>query len=253
MEVHHHPQLLHKPKPWKEYLLEFLMIFLAVTMGFFAENLRERISNNEKGEKYIESLVEDLQADTTKIGDIMRFDEEKITMITTMSQCYDIVSKNLKATQCMGVLVKYSKANRPFQQNNRTMIQLAQSGGYILLRKEDADSILDYERQYKNYRDFETTLYQEAQNNVRNTLNDLADFKIMAPLQNVSINQENRPESIKLSGPLLFSENKALLNKWFNQMQIYLRVTKSQTIQLLQLRNQASSLIAYYRNKHSLN
>ncbi len=60
--------MVRKPKPWKEYLLEFIMIFLAVTMGFFAENLRERISNNEKGEKYIESLIEDLQADTTKIG-----------------------------------------------------------------------------------------------------------------------------------------------------------------------------------------
>ena len=34
MEVHHHPDLHHKPKAWKEYLLEGLMIFLAVTMGF---------------------------------------------------------------------------------------------------------------------------------------------------------------------------------------------------------------------------
>ena len=34
MEVHHHPDLHHKPKKWKEYFLEFLMIFLAVTMGF---------------------------------------------------------------------------------------------------------------------------------------------------------------------------------------------------------------------------
>ena len=32
MEVHHHPDLHHKPKKWKEYFLEFLMIFLAVTM-----------------------------------------------------------------------------------------------------------------------------------------------------------------------------------------------------------------------------
>ncbi len=31
MEVHHHPDLHHKPKKWKEYFLEFLMIFLAVT------------------------------------------------------------------------------------------------------------------------------------------------------------------------------------------------------------------------------
>jgi hypothetical protein len=34
MEVHHHPQLHHQRKPRKEYLLEFLMIFLAVTLGF---------------------------------------------------------------------------------------------------------------------------------------------------------------------------------------------------------------------------
>lgn len=30
MEVHHHPQLKHEPKPWKEYILEYLMIVLAV-------------------------------------------------------------------------------------------------------------------------------------------------------------------------------------------------------------------------------
>jgi hypothetical protein len=43
MEVHH-PHLAHKEKPWKEYLLEGLMIFLAVSMGFIAENIREHIS-----------------------------------------------------------------------------------------------------------------------------------------------------------------------------------------------------------------
>ena len=49
MEVHHHPHVdsdSHRKKGFKEYFLEFLMIFLAVTMGFFAENLRERIKDN---------------------------------------------------------------------------------------------------------------------------------------------------------------------------------------------------------------
>jgi hypothetical protein len=42
MEVHHHPHLPHgEKKKFKEYFLEFLMIFLAVTLGFFAENVRE--------------------------------------------------------------------------------------------------------------------------------------------------------------------------------------------------------------------
>src|SRR5271167_479611 len=45
MEVHHHPEV--EKKGFKEYVLEGLMIFLAVTMGFFAESLRENITNNE--------------------------------------------------------------------------------------------------------------------------------------------------------------------------------------------------------------
>lgn len=65
MEVHHHPQLDHKPKPWKEYVLEGLMIFLAVTMGFFAENLRESIPDNRKIHEYMQSMVSDLQSDIT--------------------------------------------------------------------------------------------------------------------------------------------------------------------------------------------
>jgi len=38
MEAHNHT---HQPKKWKEYISEFLMLFTAVTLGFFAENLRE--------------------------------------------------------------------------------------------------------------------------------------------------------------------------------------------------------------------
>ena len=58
MEVHHHPHV--KIQNFKEYFLEFLMIFLAVTMGFFAENVREYISNKEKENKYIIGIVRDL-------------------------------------------------------------------------------------------------------------------------------------------------------------------------------------------------
>src|SRR5665213_11080 len=64
MEVHHHPQLHHQPKPWKEYLLEYLMIFLAVMTGFFAESLRENIGNNERAQQLVIQLVSDLKNDT---------------------------------------------------------------------------------------------------------------------------------------------------------------------------------------------
>src|ERR1700712_5169201 len=64
MEVHHHPQLEHKPKPWKEYILEGLMIFLAVTMGFFAESLREHINDNKREQEFAKALYTELRDDS---------------------------------------------------------------------------------------------------------------------------------------------------------------------------------------------
>ena len=48
METHAHH--LHKApgQGWKHYLFEFLMLFLAVTLGFFVENLRERMVENHR-------------------------------------------------------------------------------------------------------------------------------------------------------------------------------------------------------------
>ena len=250
MEVHHHPKV--EKKNFKEYFLEFLMIFLAVTLGFFAENIREHINESAQEKQYIQSLVEDLESDTARMNDIIQFDEVKITALNSMYQCYDTVTNNLKATSCMGELIKYSKVNRPFILNDRTITQLANAGGYRLLKKEDADSILAYERMYKNDYDFETTIYQEAQNNVRNTLNELANFKVVSPIETVSSLSGADSGSSSLNGWLLFSDNKELLNKWFNQLQLYLRVTKAQSILLNRLQAKAANLIIFYKSKHRL-
>jgi hypothetical protein len=77
MEVHHHPQLEHKPKPWKEYLLEGLMIFLAVTMGFFAETIRENISENGKAKELAKSLYQEVYADSVIMQDKLKLRTEK--------------------------------------------------------------------------------------------------------------------------------------------------------------------------------
>ncbi|MDB5088315.1 MAG: hypothetical protein JWR09_2309 [Mucilaginibacter sp.] len=76
MEVHHHPQLEHKPKPFKEYLLEGFMIFIAVMMGFIAENIRETIGNNEHVRQLTSQLARDLRADTAQLNVIYRAEKK---------------------------------------------------------------------------------------------------------------------------------------------------------------------------------
>jgi hypothetical protein len=58
MEVHHHPKV--EKKNFKEYFLEFLMIFLAVTLGFFAENLREHFVEQKNSQGYLEAFQQEL-------------------------------------------------------------------------------------------------------------------------------------------------------------------------------------------------
>ncbi len=60
MEVHHHPDLHHKKKNFKEYFLEFLMIFLAVTLGFFAESYREHLSEQKNSKELLEAFKQEL-------------------------------------------------------------------------------------------------------------------------------------------------------------------------------------------------
>lgn len=78
MEVHHHPDLHHEPKKWKEYFLEFLMIFMAVTMGFFAENIREYITEQKNTKILAQSLLEDIKKDTASLHGVITFSYKKL-------------------------------------------------------------------------------------------------------------------------------------------------------------------------------
>jgi len=64
MEVHKHPHHVTHKKKWGEYLLEFLMLFLAVFLGFIAENQREHIVENQREKKFARRLLSDLREDS---------------------------------------------------------------------------------------------------------------------------------------------------------------------------------------------
>ena len=66
MEVHHHPNT--PRKKWTHYFWEFLMLFLAITLGFLVENQREHYIENVRVKEFSRSLVQDLQNDTTAIN-----------------------------------------------------------------------------------------------------------------------------------------------------------------------------------------
>jgi hypothetical protein len=77
MEVHAHSHT--SRKKWTHYFWEFLMLFLAVSLGFYAENTREGILHNKEVKSQLNSMLSDLQSDITlfdSVTDRNRFGAE---------------------------------------------------------------------------------------------------------------------------------------------------------------------------------
>jgi hypothetical protein len=146
MEVHHHPDLHHKPKPWKEYFLEFLMIFLAVTLGFFAENIREHFTDTRKGREYAISYKEDLIKDTVIIQKTIWILNRDIAGCDSLNSF--LQNERTKTVDDLKKIYQYNLSalgGFSFSLTDRTSSQLKNSGGMRLLtNKKVIDGILNF-------------------------------------------------------------------------------------------------------------
>jgi hypothetical protein len=164
MEIHHHP-IHHKSKPWKEYLLEGLMIFVAVTMGFFAESLREYFGDREKEKQNVENVLRCLKSDTAKLNKIIGSNKLQVKFIDSL---LTLKGKNLHdpiinhkfyfyATNALFVDVY-------FKSNDAAMQQLKSSGMLRLIRKQKLiDELLQYEIDNRDLKSQQDDHYLYAQ------------------------------------------------------------------------------------------
>jgi hypothetical protein len=165
MEVHHHPQLEHKAKPWKEYLLEGLMIFVAVMMGFIAENIREGITNREHVKELVSQLVQDLKDDTSQLNKINKNETEIFNANTDLMKLLQQPLKDVKMERLQELIVNShslwmfypSTGARAAIKNEIHLKQFSNSGmigliagyeGQIDLLRTVEEITLQYQRMY---------------------------------------------------------------------------------------------------------
>ena len=145
MEVHHHPKMEHKTKRVKEYFLEFLMIFLAVSMGFFAEQLRERQIEREREHQFISSLVTDLNDDVKALEIAIQFQKVGIGRLDSLFYLLNDPDLARKNGDELYYLARIGPRMGPFVNNNRTFEQLKNSGGFRLITNTTcSNKIMEY-------------------------------------------------------------------------------------------------------------
>ncbi|MGI8950299.1 MAG: hypothetical protein ACR2FN_01810 [Chitinophagaceae bacterium] len=211
MEVHHHPDLHHKKKNFKEYFFEFLMMFLAVTLGFFAENIREHLSDKQNEKDYIISLVNNLEDDTAHLKYTLGRASMQLSGIDTLVKITKSQFSKLPVQDSIFYYsIFYLNEETEFEQNDFTVVQLRNAGGYRLIKKDHvADSIAAYEsanndikNQAKYYVDAFAKRYQD--------FIEIFDFKYG---YQVFSNRQKIPTNL----PVAVTTNKQKINSYYNQ------------------------------------
>lgn len=146
MEVHHGH---HAPKNWKVYFVEFLMLFTAVTLGFFAENVREHYIESHRESQYMESLLADLKIDQANLKNSIPYQQKRVE---AMDSLFLFFKNNPQATQVPVSVVKHFKRvswEIISYRNTTTISQLKNSGGLRLIQnKRVTDSIDVYDMRW---------------------------------------------------------------------------------------------------------
>ncbi len=150
MEVHKHPHHVTHKKKWGEYLLEFFMLFLAVFLGFIAENIRENSVNRETEKNNIESLVRNLREDSLSLVRTSQVNEKRFMYLDSLM---DLKNSSVSDTIFQRHFVYYDLKlgyDDYFQSNQTTFDQMQSSGTLRLISHAGVlDSILNYEAEYK--------------------------------------------------------------------------------------------------------
>jgi hypothetical protein len=239
MEVHHHPHV--EKKNFKEYLLEGLMIFLAVTMGFFAETIREKIRENGQAKEYANTMVSDLEADTTDLNAYIRYTSYASANVDTLMQ---LLAENDPQKVTSGNLYWYGLwggAHRDFVPHDATMHQMESSGSLRYFTDKTLNrSVAEYDQLCRNWQKAEERdmgIYVEVRK---------ARSKIFASKYNEAANQiwlankisfsQQRIDSFIKTNPPLLSYDKTLFND-------YIEMLRSRYIRLKA--NNADTLLAH--------
>lgn len=171
-------QSLSNKKSIKEYLAEFFMLFFAVTLGFFAENIREKIADKEKSRELIEVVAKDLKSDLEMLQYLKEFENEKIKLCDTFKMMLTADPATVDQKDYYRIVVGYSLFF-VFNPTDKSRID-AESKGYFLQDeyKELAYNIRKYNFWLGDYKELDKLYVTHSQKYIYEIIPHITDPEI---------------------------------------------------------------------------
>ena len=154
MDVHYLPSNRHI-KSAKEYLIDIIIIFLAVTLGFFGNDFRNSYSEKAQAKVYALSLYDDLKNDQ---GSIRRICSEKDWLEAKYDSAQDILAtKNLyDYNEFIYYVERYLTKKTVFNSQDITFQQLFKNGNSTVIKNiKLTKQIASYYNRYNRYTEIE--------------------------------------------------------------------------------------------------
>ncbi len=202
-----------EPKHWLEYGIEFLMLFLAVSLGFFAESYREYLKDKEDGTEYVEAMIVDLQSDSAKVAVCINNCQKQLAGLDSLTNlALQAPISGTAINELYNLKAKYTGSSYAVDFTKRTSTQLLNAGGMRLIKnKKITDCIVSYIESVDDVKLqgdlFEKMLFQ-------NTLNlDVKLFNEKYLRQNNNMEQqENNFSLVKNNTDLLLEYGNTIAN-----------------------------------------
>jgi len=249
MEVHHHPNV--EKKNFKEYFLEFLMIFLAVTLGFFAESYREHLADSSKEKQYIKSMVADLKNDTAMLRDVIDANIKRVSGIDTLSSLLNKTSLTVDDEKRIYILNSHYVSNvSTMIWSDGTIRQLLTSGNLRLMSEQGtSDSIMNYYGVNKDLASGQAEILTESVKRPYFAAEDIFDrsFIKLKLNKDSSFSQLPMPDTM-----LLLTKEKTALKK-FSQMSLTTQgLINNYLSMLIDMYKRAKNLLLFLQAKYDI-
>lgn len=223
-------------KKVRHYLFDFLMLFLAVFCGFIAENWRLQLSEHQREEEFVQSILEDIKSDTLESHLIlMRLSSLSVGIdsVLTVLSSPEILENSNNAyrlwTANLGLEV--------FVSNDRTIQQLKNSGELRLIRNRAvSDKIMEYDQTLKQYSVQSNLMY--------NALGDMTNYSEIFDFISLNKNPDH-PVPLTVKG-------KESLNRAYANLQLWDRGLTGLIGWLKVVNEEGKRLIAFIQKEYQI-